>query len=235
MQTVILCGGKGTRLGPQGERDPKPLLPVGGKPILWHIMKIYATYGHTDFVLCTGHLAERFRAYAETLEEPWTVSPVDTGLDTPTGGRIRRVAAQVESDTFFATYGDGVADIDFDALLAFHRAHGRIATVTAVRPSVSFGLMRIGEGGRVEAFDEKPVLPDWVNGGFFVFGRDVFDYLDVDSVLEREPFEQLAAAGELMAFRHGGFWSCMDTYKDNLELNERWAAGQAPWKTWEEP
>lgn len=231
MKTVVLCGGKGTRLGELGERDPKPLLPVGDQPILWHILKIYEAHGHSDFVLCLGHLKERFAEWAAALDEQWHVELLDTGLDTPTGGRIL-AARDFVGDEFFATYGDGVADLDLGALIEFHRAHGRVATVTAVRPRGTFGIMHLDGDGRVTAFEEKPPLRDWVNGGFFVFRREVFEYLEPSSVLEREPLERLARDGELMAYEHHGFWSCMDTYKDNLELNELWLAGAAPWRMW---
>lgn len=232
MKTVVLCGGKGTRLGKLGESEPKPLLRVGEHPILWHILKLYASFGHGDFVLCLGHLQDRFHAWAAELEEPWRLELLDTGLDTPTGGRILRAREAVGPEAFFATYGDGVADVDLAELVRFHRAHGRVATVTAVRPIGAFGIMHLNGDGRVTAFEEKPPLRDWVNGGFFVFGPAIFDYLEPSSVLEREPFERLAAEGQLMAYEHDGFWSCMDTYKDNLELNERWASGAAPWKVW---
>lgn len=232
MKTVVLCGGKGTRLGALGERDPKPLLPVGDEPILWHILKIYESFGHRDFVLCLGHLKERFAEWAEQTGEEWSVTLVDTGLDTPTGGRILKARDAVRDDDFFATYGDGVADVDLEELLRFHRSHGKIATVTAVRPEGNFGIMHLGDDRAVTAFEEKPRMRDWVNGGFFVFRKEIFDYLDADSVLEREPLERLAAAGELMAYPHDGFWACMDTYKDNVALNQSWLAGEAPWKVW---
>ncbi len=237
MRTAILCGGKGTRLGPALADVPKPLLAVGDHPILWHIMKIYERYGHRDFVLCIGHLRERFEEYF--ADPPASLAGVrvelaDTGADTPTGGRLKLVEERIGGDEFLATYGDGVADIDLDRLLAFHREHGRAATITVVRPRTSFGVVRLRGDGQVAAFEEKPVMPDWVNGGFFVFTRRVFDYLDEGSVLEREPFERLAADGELMAYRHEGFWECMDTYKDNLDLNEAWESGRAAWKVWTE-
>lgn len=231
MKTVVLCGGKGTRLGALGERDPKPLLRVGDEPILWHILKIYESFGHRDFVLCLGHLKERFEEWSAGLDEPWDVTLLDTGLETPTGGRILAARSAIGRDQFFATYGDGVADVDVAALLHFHRSHGKIATVTAVRPQGSFGIMHVA-GGQVTAFEEKPVMRDWVNGGFFVFGPEIFDYLEPGSVLEREPFEHLAADGQLMAYEHPGFWACMDTYKDNVALNEAWASGAAPWSIW---
>jgi glucose-1-phosphate cytidylyltransferase len=233
MTTIILCGGKGTRLGPALDGLPKPLLPIGDRPIVWHIMKIYASFGYLDFVLAAGHLAEQFTDYFDNDENrasDWRVSVVDTGKDTGTAGRIKRLEERVQG-TFFATYGDGVADVDLDALLRFHREHGRIATVTVVRPRLGFGIARIDEGGRITGFEEKPVMSSWVNGGFFVFEPAVFAYLG-EGMLERDPFEQLAADGELMAFEHGGFWACMDTYKDHLELNEHWQRGDAEWKVW---
>jgi len=234
VQTVILCGGKGTRLGSWGERVPKPLLPVGEHPILWHIMKIYAAYEHSDFVLCLGHLAAKFEEFARSpAASDWNITLLETGLDTPTGGRVKKVESSIDGDDFFVTYGDGVADIDLTALLDYHRSHGRIATVTSARPQSAFGIMHIAEDGRVTAFDEKPIMSDWVNGGFFVIRREVFRYLEPDSVLERAPLERLAAEGELMAYRHHGFWTCMDTYKDNLYLNECWESGQARWKIWQ--
>jgi glucose-1-phosphate cytidylyltransferase len=196
-------------------------------------MKIYEAYGHRDFVLCLGHLQEQFHAYFEgATPADWDVALADTGRDTPTGGRILRMADRIGSD-FFATYGDGVADVDLDRLLAFHRSHGRVATVTIVRPRGNFGIARVDDDGRVLGFEEKPIMEDWVNGGFFVFRPEIFDYLSEDSVLERDPFESLVAEGEIMAYRHTGFWSCMDTYKDNLLLNEIWSSGQAPWRIWE--
>ena len=234
METVILCGGKGTRLGEFGERDPKPLLPIGPKPIIWHIMKTYAAYGHREFTLCLGHLGDRFHEHAEEWRAEWNVDLAETGLDTPTGGRILRVADRVRGGEFFGTYGDGVADIDLDALLAFHRGHGRVATLTVVRPQLQFGVVELDADGRVGAFAEKPPAEHWVNGGFFVFQRAVFDYLAEDAVLERGPFERLAAEGELMGYRHDGFWSCMDTYKDNVFLNECWQKGEARWKVWDD-
>lgn len=235
MKAVILCGGKGTRLGAWGETTPKPLLPVGPQPLLWHIMKIYAAAGFSDFVLCLGHLQERFHDYFAgdvPGAEAWNVELVDTGADTPTGGRIKRVESYLDGQQFLATYGDGVADIDLRELVAYHGGHGRIATVTTVRPVSSFGIAEVAADGSVVGFHEKPQMTEAVNGGFFVFQPEVFDYLAGDSVLEREPFEALAAAGQLMAYRHDHFWTCMDTYKDNLNLNEEWESGGAPWKIW---
>ena len=237
MRTAILCGGKGTRLGGWGGGLPKPLLPVGDRPLLWHLMQIYAAQGHADFVLCLGHEQQQFVDYfagAPAGSEGWRVDLVDTGTETQTGGRISRIADRIDGDRFFATYGDGLADIALDRLLAYHRSHGRVATLTAVRPHVNFGVARLDDDGRVLRFDEKPLMQEWVNGGFFVFERRVFDYLDEGSTLEREPLERLAAEGELMADRHEGFWSCLDTYKDHLVLNERWENGAAPWRIWQE-
>jgi glucose-1-phosphate cytidylyltransferase len=234
VKTVILAGGKGTRLGPLGDEAPKPLLRVGDRPLLWHIMKIFAAYGHGDFVVCVGHRSESFERFAADDAEPgWSVTVADTGEDTPTGGRIKAVEGLVDGDVLLATYGDGVADVDLDALVAFHRGHGRIATVTTVRPHSGFGIAHVAADGRITGFEEKPLMREWVNGGFFVFDRGIFDYLRPDSVLERDPFERLVADGEIMAFRHEGFWSCVDTYKDHLLLNERWQAGDAPWRIWE--
>jgi len=234
VKTVILAGGKGTRLGPAGDDAPKPLLRVGPQPILWHIMKIFDAYGHRDFVICVGHRSDSFRHFfADTHDPRWSVALADTGEETPTGGRIKQVEGLVGPGDFFATYGDGVADIDLDALLKFHEGHGRIATVTTVRPLGNFGIAHVADDKRIVGFEEKPVMRDWVNGGFFVFKPGIFDYLDADSVLERDPFERLVEDEEIMAFQHEGFWSCMDTYKDNLLLNERWEAGDAPWKIWD--
>jgi glucose-1-phosphate cytidylyltransferase len=235
MKVVILCGGKGTRLGGWGEAVPKPLLSVGPQPLLWHIMKIYAAAGFSDFVLCLGHLQERFHEYfAGDVPDAadWRVELVDTGADTPTGGRIRRIERYVDGQEFFATYGDGVADIDLRDLLAFHHAHGRASTVTTVKPESNFGIIEVEADGSVGGFREKPQMTEWVNGGFFVFGPQVFEYLADDSVLEREPLQALAGARQLMAYRHDRFWTCMDTYKDNLVLNEHWASGRPPWRVW---
>jgi glucose-1-phosphate cytidylyltransferase len=257
MQVVILCGGKGTRLQEQTRYIPKVLVEVGGKPILWHIMQGYASFGYTDFVLCLGYLGEKVRDYfrnggtiwpnqsaaparVETIHYPtagnrtWQIACVDTGEETQTGGRIHRVAPFVEGETFFATYGDGVTDLDLAALLAFHQSHRRIATLTAVKPVSQFGLLEMNAQGEITAFHEKPRLQQWVNGGFFVFSRGIFDYLDEDCVLERTPFERLAQERQIIAYRHHGFWACMDTYKDTMMLDSLWRVDQAPWKTWED-
>ena len=257
MQVVILCGGKGTRLKEKTQYIPKALVEVGGQPILWHIMKGYASFGYTDFVLCLGYLGDNIRDYfrnngtvlpqrrsapsvAETIRyrtargQTWQITCVDTGLETNTGGRIRRAAPLVEGETFFATYGDGVADLDLLTLLDFHRNHKRIATLTAVNPISQFGIVELDGRGVITAFQEKPRLKEWVNGGFFVFNRAVFDYLEDNSVLERDPFERLARERQIMAYQHHSFWACMDTYKDTMMLDSLWRSGQAPWKTWED-
>lgn len=236
MKTVILCGGKGTRLGGWGGGLPKPLLPVGPDPLLLHLMRIYAAQGRRAFVLCLGHELQQFVdwwAAPPPEAAGWQVELADTGLETPTGGRIRRVGERLGGGRFLATYGDGLSDVALDRLLAFHEGHGRLATMTAVRPRVNFGVPRLDASSRVLRFDEKPLMEEWVNGGFFVFEPGVLDYLEDGSVLEREPLERLAADGQLMAYRHDGFWSCLDTYKDHLELNERWESGDAPWRVWE--
>jgi glucose-1-phosphate cytidylyltransferase len=227
---AILCGGEGTRMREHGETVPKPLVEIGGRPILWHVMSLYAAQKLSRFVLLLGHGADRIASFASTLPEAWEVSCVETGLDTPTGGRVARAREHLESGTFCLTYADGVADIDLDALLAFHHAHGGAATMTVVRPASPWGLAELDGDGRVSGFDEKPRLDSWVNGGFMVMEPRALDAIGPDDVLERRPFEALAARGELFAFRHEGFWDCMDTYKDTLLLNELWARGEAPWR-----
>jgi glucose-1-phosphate cytidylyltransferase len=231
MKTAILCGGRGTRFGEHGSRTPKGLIGIGGDPILMHLMRHYASFGLREFVLCLGHLGDTIRDhFAKHPLDGCTMEFGETGLDTNTGGRLARVRATLAGeDTFCVTYGDGLADVDLHRLLAFHRAHGKLATVTAVHPYSAFGLLTLTEDDRVLAFREKPRMAEWVNGGFFVFNQGIFEYLTDDCVLEREPFEQLAAAQQLMAFRHPGFWKCMDTSKDHLEFNQLWDAGLAPW------
>lgn len=225
---AILCGGKGTRMREGGETLPKPLVEIGGHPILWHVMCLYAAQGLSDFVLLLGYGADRIRAFAEGC--PWNVTCVETGLETPTGGRVARAREHLDGGTFCLTYADGVADIDLARLLDFHRGHGKAATVTVVRPRNPWGVAHIAEDGRVDRFTEKPQLDSWVNGGFFVMEPEVLDRMGPGDVLERGPLEGLAADGELHAFRHQGFWDCMDTYKDHLLLNELWARGEAPWR-----
>jgi glucose-1-phosphate cytidylyltransferase len=231
---VILCGGRGLRLQGNGRALPKPLVEIGGRPILWHVIGIYAAQGLRRFLLCTGYrgeLIERFVA-AEAWPAGVRVRCLATGDDTPTGGRLRRAAIALGERPFYATYADGVADIDLRRLADRHRRHGELATVTVVRPHLPFGVAELDGDGRVRGFREKPRADQWVNGGFFCFEHAAVEYLAGDSVLEREPLERLAADGRLHAFRHRGFWECMDTYKDAVRLNDLWASGSAPWKLW---
>lgn len=260
MKVVILCGGKGSRLREETEYRPKPMVPIGGRPILWHIMKLYAHHGHRDFVLCLGYKGDMIRDYfrnylwqtgAVTLtlgqtptvefhdrhdEEDWRVTLADTGEETMTAGRIKRIERFIGDDAdFLLTYGDGVGDVDIGAAIAFHRSHGKALTVTAVHPPGRFGEMGLAAGDRVSEFNEKPQAEGgWINGGFFVANRRVFEYLgDSDAMMfEQNPIRAIAADGELMAFRHGGFWHPMDTFAEFTFLNGLWAKGQAPWAVW---
>jgi glucose-1-phosphate cytidylyltransferase len=231
VRVVILCGGRGTRLHSADRALPKPLVEVGGMPIVWHVVGIFAAQGFDRFTLCAGHRAEELAAFAAAA--PWpagvAVECVATGVDTPTGGRIHAVRERLGGAPFFVAYADGLADIDLAALVERHRAEGRLGTVTVVRPELPFGVVDLDAGDRIVGFHEKPRSEHWVNGGFFVFEPGALDYLRPDSVLEREPLEALAAAGALAAYRHSGFWRCMDTYKDAVALNDLWAAGDAPW------
>jgi glucose-1-phosphate cytidylyltransferase len=255
LPVVILCGGMGIRMG---DARSKMLVAVGGHPILWHVMKLYAAQGHTRFVLALGYRGEDIKRYfldygplahdftltlgaAPTIgyhdphpEEGWRVTFADTGLRTQTGARIRKVARYVEGGTFFATYGDGVADIDLAALLALHRSLGRIATLTGVHSFSRFGVVRTNGAGLVTGFQEKPLVDASINGGFFVFEQEIFDYLGGgdDVILEKEPLQRLAAEGQLAIYEHPGFWRAMDTFKDAQEMNAIWHES-APWKTWE--
>jgi glucose-1-phosphate cytidylyltransferase len=258
VKVVILCGGQGTRLREETEYRPKPLVDVGGRPILWHIMKHFAHHGLRDFVLCLGYRGNMIKEYFlnyEAMNNDFTidlgrkhqlsyhgahheqdfhVTLADTGPDTLTGGRVQRIRRYVHGDTFLVTYGDGLADVDVRALVAFHHTHRRLATVTTVRPTSRFGILDVADDGRVTSFSEKPQLEGWVNAGFFVFSRRVFDYLGGDDcVLEREPLERLAAEGQLMAYRHHGCFFAMDTYREYKLLNDLWAGGRAPWRVWE--
>lgn len=232
LTTVILCGGMGTRLRERTHSIPKPMVEIGGQPILWHILKTYEAQGFRRFVLCLGYLGEVIRSWVAAAPELGSldIACVDTGADTPTGGRIFRVADCIKEREFFVTYGDGLANVDLRALLRFHRSHGRLATLTAIRPRLPFGLLELTKSNAVTGFHEKPQLDHWINGGFFVFGREVFGYLDADTPLEGRPLETLARERQLMAYIHGGFWACMDTYKDERELNELWASGRAEWQ-----
>ncbi|WP_342243469.1 glucose-1-phosphate cytidylyltransferase [Pseudomonas sp. OTU5201] len=255
MKAVILAGGLGTRISEESHLKPKPMIEIGGKPILWHIMKIYSHYGIQDFVICLGYkgyvIKEYFANYflhmsdvtfdmsKNTMEvhqryvEPWRVTLVDTGEETLTGGRLRRVREHLGDEPFCFTYGDGVADIDIGALVDFHHSHGKPATVTAIQPPGRYGALGLDEE-RVGSFQEKPAGDgSWINGGFFVLDPSVIDYIDGDqSSWEGAPLMQLAANDKLMAFRHRGFWQAMDTLRDKNQLNDLWYGGRAPWKVW---
>jgi glucose-1-phosphate cytidylyltransferase len=260
MKVAILAGGRGTRLTAGEDSHPKALFEIGGRPIIWHIMKTYAAADLRDFILLLGYKAQEIVDYFVTRlpyegrdlrlypgqplapeflngadETEWAVTLYHTGLQSEKGERIRRIRHLIGEDPdFMVTYGDGLADVDLQELLAFHRAHGKMATLTAIRARSQFGHVDISADGVVAEMRENPLLPDWINGGFFVFRREVFDWLEVDDTLETGCFRRLAAAGQLMAYRHEGFWTCMDTYKDTLRLNELWDQGQAPWVTWRE-
>ncbi len=232
---VILCGGRGTRLRERTREIPKPLVEIGGEPIVGHVIRLYAAQGFRRFVLATGYKGELIDEYADASEWPADVRVecIDTGQDTPTGGRIRLLAEHLNDvETFCATYADGLADIDLDTLLRRHHGHGALATMTVVRPTLQFGVTELDGDGRVTGFREKPQSEQWINGGFFCFERGVFEHIPLDSILEREPLQSLAAEGQLRAYRHEGFWECMDTYKDSVALNDLWASGEAPWRVW---
>lgn len=242
MKVAILAGGKGTRFAEETDRRPKPLIEVGGRPILWHIMKHYAAHGLFDFVVATGYRGDMIRRWAAELKlggtvPHWRIEPVDTGAETNTGGRIRRLMNRLPGERIMLTWGDGVSDVDLDALLAFHDAHGRLATMTAVRPPPRFGRLEL-EGDRIVSFEEKPRDSEgWINGAFFVLEPEVVDFIAGDDTLfEAAPLETLAADGQLMAYRHEGFWQCMDTLHDRKTLEALWARGNAPWtRAWLNP
>ena len=232
---AILCGGRGTRLQEQTHAIPKALVEIGGKPILWHVIRIYAAQGHRRFVLLTGYLQDQIERFvaAEPWPEPVEIECVDTGLETNTGGRVELAADRLSSGTFCLTYADGVADIDLAAQATFHREQGAEATMTVVRPYSQWGIALIDDGQRVTGFREKPRLDYWINGGFFVCEPSFLEHVDAHSVLEREPLERVAAKGGLAAYRHDGFWDCMDTYKDAVTLNDLWESSRAPWRVWD--
>jgi glucose-1-phosphate cytidylyltransferase len=256
MKVVLLAGGYGTRLAEETDIKPKPMVEIGGKPILWHILKLYSHYGYNDFIVCLGYkgyvIKEYFANYFlhmadvtfdmatnqmtvhQKHAEPWRVTLVDTGTNTMTGGRIKRVQKYVGNETFLATYGDGLSDQNLQDLVAHHRKTGRLATMTTVQPSGRFGAVDIVEGDRIRAFVEKPRSDgSWINAGFFVFEPQVFDYIEGDAtILERQPLEGLARDGQLSAFRHSGFWKPMDTLRERHEFEDLWKGGQAPWKVW---
>ena len=258
MKVVILAGGFGTRISEESHLKPKPMIEIGGKPILWHIMKEYSSYGYYDFIICCGYkqhvIKEWFANYYlynsditfdftkgnrvqihSNETEPWKVTLVDTGYDTMTGGRIKRIQPYVEKETFMLTYGDAVADIDINRLVEFHKQHGKIATITAVDIGQKFGVLEINSGGRVDKFREKDSSDgNVINGGYMVLNPEIFDYLEGDAtVFERDPIEKLAHEGDLMAYRHNGFWQCMDTQRDKMKLEEMIADGNAPWMIWD--
>jgi glucose-1-phosphate cytidylyltransferase len=229
---VILCGGRGTRLRERTREIPKPLVEIGGEPIVGHVIGLYAAQGFHRFLLATGYKGELIERYTRARAWPAGVSVqcLDTGPDTPTGGRLKLLEDRLAgNETFCATYADGLADIDLHALLAFHAAHGALASMTVVRPELQFGVAELDNEDRVLGFTEKPRSERWVNGGFFCFQPAALAHIAADSVLEREPLRELAAAGQLRAHRHHGFWECMDTYKDAIALNDLWACGRAPW------
>lgn len=257
MKVVVLCGGLGTRLREETEFRPKPMVEIGGRPILWHIMKTYANYGFREFVLCLGYRGNMIKDYFlnyEAMNNDFTiclgqksnihfdgcheeqgfqVTLADTGLESQTGGRVKRIRKYIQEDTFLLTYGDGLTDANIANIVEFHKSHGKLASVTAVRPISRFGNVTVDPGGQVGQFKEKPQSDSWISAGFMVLNRGVFDYLEGDDcILEREPFERLAADGELMAYRHDGFFYAMDTFREYQYLNELWTSGAAPWKVW---
>jgi glucose-1-phosphate cytidylyltransferase len=256
MKVVLLAGGLGTRISEETSVRPKPMIEIGGRPILWHIMKLYSKFGHNDFIVCLGykgyiikeyfanyflhmsdvtfHISENRMEVHREMAEPWRVTLVDTGEETLTGGRLKRVASYLaDEEVFGLTYGDGVADIDMAAQLAFHKKHGKLATVAGVRPAKRFGTLKLN-GDIVEKFEEKPADEGgWINGGFFMLSPKVINQIEGDATIwERAPLESLAKRGELRAFLHHGFWHPMDTLRDKTYLEEEWASGKAPWKVW---
>ena len=258
MKVVILAGGFGTRLSEETDLKPKPMVEIGGRPVLWHIMKIYSSFGFNDFIICLGYkgyiIKEYFANYflhnsdvsidlarnkieiMNSHSENWKVTLIDTGLNTMTGGRIKRIKSYIGNETFMLTYGDGVADININKLVEFHKKHGRYATVTTVQPSGKFGALTIGKDEQIESFVEKPAGDgSWVNGGFFMLEPQIFDYIKGDETIwEREPLENLSKDGQLIAYKHSGFWKPMDTLRDKRELEELWNSGNLPWGIWTE-
>ncbi len=257
MKVVILAGGVGTRISEESHLKPKPMIEIGERPILWHIMKIYSSYGFNDFIVCLGYkgycikeyfahyflhesdVTFDFKSQSERLihhhsAEPWTVTLVNTGIETMTGGRVKRIQEYVGDEPFMLTYGDGVANVNIDDLVRYHKAHGKLATVTSIQPAGRFGALDLDDDNLIEGFKEKPKGDGaWVNGGFFVLQPEIFNYLDNDAtVLEKEPLERLARDRQLVAYKHSDFWQPMDTLRDKVYLEELWKSGTAPWKTW---
>ncbi len=254
MKVVILAGGFGTRISEESHLKPKPMIEIGGMPILWHIMKEYSYHGFNDFVICAGYKQHIIKQYFyeyylhrsdvtfdftsenkmiihNNIAEPWKVTIVDTGLNTMTGGRVKRIKEYIGNEPFMLTYGDGVCDVDINKLLEFHKSHGKTATITAIRISQRFGVLEIAENGMVNSFREKS--EDVINGGYMVLQPEIFEYIaGDDTVLEKEPLETLASLGQLMAYRHNGFWQCMDTQRDKEKLEKLWNSGNAPWRKW---
>jgi glucose-1-phosphate cytidylyltransferase len=256
MKVVILCGGMGTRMKEETEFKPKPLVLIGKYPILWHIMKHYAHYGFNEFILCLGYKGEMIKDYflnydymandftlgldgQKALEfhrkddiENWKITFVDTGLETNTGGRIKKIQKFIKDDNFFCTYGDGVSDVNILKLLEFHKKRGKIVTLTGLHPVSKYGIIKADNTSTVNYFVEKPIMKDLTSGGYFIFNRKIFDYLDENSVLEKEPFEILSKKKQISVFKHDGFWMCMDTYKEAQKLNDIWNSGKPPWRIW---
>ena len=257
-KVVILCGGKGTRLRNEVDILPKALVKIGDMPILWHIMKTYDYYGFKEFILCLGYKGEMIKQYFLTLDEmsndftldlrskqqkvihlhnssleEWKISFINTGLETPTGGRVKKIEPFVDADLFMLTYGDGLSDVNILDLLQFHQEKGRIGTLTAVHPATSFGTVEVDKNGIAKSFKEKPVVEGLINGGFFIFDRRFFEFLTEDSILEEEPLKELAQQGELAVFIQDGFWQCMDTFKQAELLSKMWNEGKRPWAIWE--
>ena len=233
MKAVILAGGYGTRISEESHLLPKPMIEIGGKPILWHIMKIYSTYKIDDFVICLGYKGEKIKEYFDQFDSKlWNIKLIDTGADTMTGGRLKRIQDEIDS-TFCVTYGDGLSDINLNDLILFHKEKRSLATLTAIHPPERFGVLNLS-GDYVTQFHEKHAgESSWINGGFFVFEPEIFDYLQDDStILERMPLETLAKEQKLTAFKHNGFWHPMDTLRDKKHLEKLWASGKAPWKIW---
>ena len=253
---VILCGGMGTRLKEETDFRPKPLVPVGDKPILWHIMKIYAEQGFNNFIICLGYKGEMIKEYFLNypmhnadftlslrdgnkwyhngqVNEDWKITFVETGLKSLTGTRIKKVEKYIHTDEFFCTYGDGVANVDLKALLEHHKKTGRLATITGVKQPSKYGFVEVDESFNIKKFEEKPIVDSYVNGGFFVFNKKVMDVIgDQDVMLEKEPFERLVGTGQISLYFHNGFWHAMDTFKEMQTLNDIWNGGNAPWKMW---